>query len=225
MRTQILMILAFLALLGAAGGPGAGRAVAQSCWWEHYGESEYITICEGGAALPVAAGAALRALGMAAGTMRPGLRPGGGGGPPGVGLGRGGLPLRQGRDGLRLSAGGAAEAVGGTVRAAKGIIGMAVLAAETGGIGAAAAPAAGAAGTAAVAGGSRLAGARGLSMIAEGLRQEALGRTLGLPGLAAQGAWQRELGRAWMQAEQAADRRPILDIRWRLFYAPVKPDR
>ncbi|WP_322799213.1 thermonuclease family protein [Thermoflexus sp.] len=48
MRTRMLMILVFLALLGAAGGSGTGRAVAQSCWWEHYGESECITICEGG---------------------------------------------------------------------------------------------------------------------------------------------------------------------------------
>lgn len=193
-------ILYLLAVLGPIA--GVARAVPHLRWLSGL----WLRGAVMAALLPVAAGAALRALGMAAGAMH-----------PGSGLaeavvrlvwawGAVGFLFAMAGTVSRLSAGGAAEAVGGTVRAAKGIIGMAVLAAGTGGIGAAAAPAAGAAGAAAVAGGSGLAGARGLSMIAEGLRQEALGRTLGLPGLAAQGAWQRELGRAWMQAEQAADR-------------------
>ncbi|GEM_PF-2509828 len=180
-------LLYLLAVLGPIA--GVARAVPHLRWLS----SLWLKGVVLAALLPVAAGAVMKAATLAS----PGLAFSSG---LAAALGR--LVFLYGAVGLlfsmagaaaRFSFAGAAEAAAGTVRAAKGIIGMAVLA----GGGGALLPAAGTA----LAGASGM--AAGAGMIREGLRQEALGRALDLPALTAAGAWEREVGRLWMQAAAA----------------------
>lgn len=184
-------ILYILAILGPVA--GVARAVPHLRWLSGLWLKGVVLA----SLLPVAAGAAIRALGMASGAIH-----------LGSGLteavvrlvwawGAVGFLFTMAGAAARFSAGGAMEMVGGVVRAAKGIIGMAILAAGTGGAGLAV----GAAGAGALSSGA--AAGAGMDLVRQGLQEEALGRVLGLPGLAAQGAWHRELGRLWVREAAA----------------------